>query len=132
MHTGRVPWPLDLPPHDHRDWWARRAAAWCSALLPPEAATAVPELHVHPRAAGRVAWRWMHASLDARGRDMHTLAMSRVIPPGELDGLLAGEDIAMLRALDVPAATAAREDLERRLEELAAVGPHLPRTYPQT
>lgn len=126
-------WPLDLPPHDPGDWWAGKAAAWVSALLPPEVATAVPDLHVRPRAAGRVAWRWMHASLDARGRDMDTLAMSKVIPQGELDGLLSGDDVAMLRALDVPAdTTTPREELERRLEELRAVGPRLPRTYPRT
>src|SRR5699024_10969092 len=77
--SGGAMWPLDLPPYDHRDWWARKAAAWVSRLLPPEAGQAVPELHVRPRAAGRVAWRWMHASLNARGRDLGTLSMSAVI-----------------------------------------------------
>lgn len=126
-----MPWPLDLPPYDHRDWWARHAAAWASMLLPPEASTAVPELHTHPRAAGRIAWRWMHASLDARGRDMHTLAMSAVIPASDLDGLLGDGDAAMLRALQVAASTAPRDELERRLEELRAVGPKLPVRWPQ-
>lgn len=124
-------WPLDLPPYDHRDWWAQHAAAWTSMLLPPEAAQAVPELHTHPRAAGRVAWRWMSASLDARGRDTGTLAMSRVIPAGHLNGLLGDEDIAMLRALQIPASTAPRDELERRLEELREVGPRLPVKWPQ-
>lgn len=125
-------WPLDLPPPDPRDWWAGRAAAWVSALLPPEVATAVPDLHVRPRAAGRVAWRYMHASLDARGRDMGTLSMTAVIPASELDGLLDADDIAMLRALEIPAdTTTPRADLEQRMDELRVVGKHLPVRYPR-
>ncbi|GAA1749030.1 hypothetical protein [Streptomonospora arabica] len=93
-------WPLDRPPYDHRDWWVRKAAAWVSRLLPPEAGQAVPELHVRPRAAGRVAWRWMHASLNARGRDLGTLSMSSVISREQLDGILPDTDIDQLRALD--------------------------------
>lgn len=126
-------WPQNLPAYDHGDWWAKSAAAWAASLLPPEITDAVGELHVRPRAAGRVAWRWMHASLDARGRDVGMLSMSRVVPAGLLEGILPADDIALLRALQVPPdTTTPRAEIERRLQELSEVGRRgLPVRYPQ-
>jgi hypothetical protein len=124
--------PTWLPPYDDSDRWARRAAAWAASLLPPELTRAVPELATRPRAAGRVAWYWMLATLAARGRDQETLSMSAVIPCGALDGLLGEDDTAMLRALEVPLdRDTPASELEKRLEELREVGHRLPVKFPQ-
>ncbi|MFC7331375.1 hypothetical protein [Marinactinospora rubrisoli] len=120
-------WPLGLPlPSDPS--WRRRAAAWVSHLLPGTVLTACPALTEHPRAAGRVAWVYWRAVQTARGRDERgPLSMSAAIPADLLAGLLPEDDVALVRALQVPVdtATSARA-IERRLEDLAAVGPHLP------
>ncbi|MBV2364248.1 hypothetical protein [Streptomonospora nanhaiensis] len=127
-----MPWPLELPPYDPADWWARRAAAWVAGLLPMEITRAVPELHVRPRAAGRVAWVWWQAVLAARGRDMAALSMSAVVPHGLLEGLLPDDDIALLRAIQVPMdETTPAEEIERTLGYLRTVGSRLPVRYPK-
>jgi hypothetical protein len=124
--------PTWLPPYDDSDRWARKAAAWAASLLPPEITRAVPELSTRPRAAGRVAWYWATATLAARGRDQETLSMSAVIPKGALDGILPDEDIALLRALEVPLdRDTPASELERRLEELRRIGRRLPVKFPQ-
>jgi hypothetical protein len=124
--------PTWLPPYNPSDRWARRAASWAASLLPLEITRAVPELSTRPRAAGRVAWYWATATLAARGRDQETLSMSAVIPCGALDGLLGEDDIAMLRALEVPLdRDTPPSELEQRLEDLRRIGHRLPVKFPQ-
>jgi hypothetical protein len=127
-----VTWPLDLPQRSTADWWARKAAAWSSHLLPPEIIRAVPAVSNHPQGAALTAGYWMRAVLTARKLGMHTLALSAVIPRPALDGLLPPEEIGWLRALEIPVDTTTPDDyLRRRLEELREVGPVLPVRYPQ-
>jgi hypothetical protein len=125
-------WPFGLPPYDRSDHWARRAAAWAASLLPTEIIRAVPDLAVWPRAAGRVAWYHTTATLAARGRAMDNLAMSAVVPVHALDGLLTPEDVSLIRDIEVPVDRSTPTwELERRLEELQAVGKWLPAKWPQ-
>jgi hypothetical protein len=119
------------PPSPNVTHYPRRAAAWATTLLEPALLQAVPALAEYPKAAGRVAWATTQAIIHARGRDdPGPLAMSAVIGPDLLTGLLPDEDIALLRAieLDIAAAPDAAV-LVQRLERLRQAGQHLPRHF---
>lgn len=105
------------------EWTVERA-------LDPWLLTAIPELHHRPRAAARIGWRIATAMLHARRYpDAEPVALSRVIPYGDLDGLLDDEHARFLRQLQAhPDATAPDRVLEERLDYLRQVGPGLPVT----
>jgi hypothetical protein len=63
---------------------------------------------------------------------MDNLAMSAVVPVHALDGLLTPEDVSLIRDIEVPVDRSTPTwELERRLEELQAVGKWLPAKWPQ-
>lgn len=122
---------IPYPPNPKVSNYPRRIAAWVTLLVEPGLLQAVPALSEYPKAAGRVAWATTQAIIHARGRDEEgPLAMSAVIGPGLLTGLLPDEDVAMLRAveLDISGAPDAGVLVER-LERLSEVGPTLPRHF---
>lgn len=122
-----VPYPPSTAVTDY----PRRIAAWVTLLVEPALLQAVPALAEHPRAAGRVAWATTQAIIHARGRDDDApLAMSAVIGPDLLTGLLPDEDVAMLRAVELDISDAPDAGvLVERLERLTEAGPHLPRHF---
>lgn len=123
VQAGQV-W-IPYPPGQHISDYPRRAAAWVSLMIEPTLMRAVPALAEYPRAAARVAWRSTHALIRARGtEETGMLAMSNVVPEGELDGWLPEDDIAVLRTLELdPAEGPGPDVLRQRLERLSEAGP---------
>lgn len=122
---------VPYPPHPKVSHYPRRIAAWVCLLLEPGLLQAVPALAEYPRAAGRVAWATTQAIINARGRDDEgPLAMSAIIGPDLLTGLLPDEDVAMLRAVELDISDAPDAGvLVERLKRLTEVGRHLPRHF---
>lgn len=128
--TEWVPEPPSRRPGDAD--FGHRMAAWACRLVEPRLIRAVPALAEYPRAAARVAWVTTRAIISARGRDEEDvpLAMSAVVPPNLLTGLLPAENIDMLRAVQLDITDAPPPDvLKSRLEYLAQVGDTLPRHF---
>lgn len=90
------------------------------------AAPAPPPARLPP--TGRIGWAVARATLLARGREEGVpLSMSAVIPAERLRGALTEQDIARVRAVQLPLDThSSAEALRQRMDALAAASGNLP------
>ena len=116
---GLLPPPKNVADRDY----AERLARWVMVCVEDDLLRAVPNLGTYPHAAGRVAWLSSTALLRAKAQgSSKPIAMSDIIPRGELEGLLPPGDIARVRkAVLDPARAPDSEELASRLDQLTKV-----------